>query len=263
MFADSHTHLYLRQFDTDRETVVAQCQEAGVLQLFLPNIDHSSVEPMLEMSTRYPQQCFAMMGLHPCSVDKDVDKALYEVEHWLHKHRELFVAVGEMGTDLYWDKTYFAQQAEAFKVQVNWAKELDLPIVIHCRESFEETMQLLEPLYDERLRGVFHCFTGSVADAERVLALEGFYLGIGGVATFKKSGLDQVLPQLPLERLLLETDSPYLAPVPHRGKRNSPAYIPLIAERIAELKNIPLETVAQQTTANTQALFRTYATHTY
>ena len=194
-----------------------------------------------------------MMGLHPCSVDKDFQRELYRVEEWLAKRK--FIAVGEIGTDLYWDKTYWEQQKEAFTIQVNWAKQYGLPVVIHSRESIDETIELVESLQDGRLTGVFHCFTGSVAQAQKIAALN-FYMGIGGVATFKKSGLDLVIPEIPLERIVLETDAPYLAPVPHRGKRNEPSYIPLIADKVAELKKITPEALAEATTANAIKLFK-------
>ncbi|MDX2303703.1 MAG: TatD family hydrolase [Microscillaceae bacterium] len=249
---DSHAHIYAHQFNKDWEEMIAHAFELGVQTIVMPNIDSQSVEGMLSLEEKYPGNCLATMGLHPCSVKADFEKELYEVENWLSKRK--FFAVGEMGTDLYWDKTFFPQQQEAFKIQVALAKKHQLPIIIHCRDSFQETLALLAPLKDENLKGVFHCFGGSVEDAQKVIDL-GFYLGIGGVVTFKKSGLDQVLPHIDLDYLLLETDSPYLAPVPHRGQRNEPAYIPLIAQKVAEIKGISLEEVAQKTTANSKKLF--------
>jgi TatD DNase family protein len=219
----------------------------------MPNIDHSSIDDMMEVEQRFPDQCLSMMGLHPCSVKKDFEKELYIVENWLSKRK--FSAVGEIGTDLYWDKTFWEQQKEAFRVQVTWAKKFNLPVVIHCRESINETIELLESLKDGNLKGVFHCFSGNMEQAKKIIEM-GFYLGIGGVATFKNGGLDKVLPEIDLSNLVLETDSPYLAPVPYRGKRNSPVYIPLIAERIAQLNNVSIEEIMIATYNNASKLFK-------
>jgi TatD DNase family protein len=208
---------------------------------------------MLELENKYPSTCFSMMGLHPCSVKKDFEQELYQVENWLSKRK--FAAVGEMGTDLYWDKTFWNQQVEAFTIQVGWAKKYNLPIVVHCRESIDQTIELVEVLQDGNLTGVFHCFTGDRSQADKLIKL-GFYLGIGGVATFKKGGMEHVIPHIPLDRIVLETDSPYLTPAPHRGKRNEPSYIPLIATRVADLKNIPLAELKMATTQNASKLFR-------
>jgi TatD DNase family protein len=194
----------------------------------------------------------AMMGLHPCYIKKDFERELYLVEDWLSKRK--FAAVGEIGTDLYWDKTFWEQQKEAFVIQLKWAIKYKLPAVIHCRESIDETIALVEGLANKDLRGVFHCFSGNVDQAKKIIEL-GFHLGIGGVATFKKGGLDGVLPEIEMKHLLLETDSPYLAPVPHRGKRNEPAYIPLVASRIADLKKTQVVEVRNQTTINAMNLF--------
>jgi TatD DNase family protein len=253
MFIDTHAHIYAQQFEKDQADTIQRAFEQGVNKIYMPNIDHTSIDAMLEVEAKYPENCFAMMGLHPCSVKQDFEKELYKVEDWLNKRS--FVAVGEIGTDLYWDKTFYEQQAEAFKIQVEWAKKHQRPIVIHCRDSFQETIDLLTPLMDDKLTGVFHCFTGSVADAQQVIEL-GFYLGIGGVSTFKNGGLDKVLPEVPLEHLVLETDCPYLAPVPHRGKRNESAYVPLIAQKLAEIKGITVEDVAESTTQNAENLFK-------
>ncbi|HYG00819.1 MAG TPA: TatD family hydrolase [Chryseosolibacter sp.] len=249
---DSHAHLYSKEFDADREDVLYRCDEARVSVVYMPNVDHTSIDGMLELENRSPKQYKATMGLHPCSVKKDFQRELYLVEDWLSKRR--FAAVGEIGTDLYWDKTFWDQQKEAFTIQVNWAKSYNLPIIIHCRETIDETIQLVEALHDNKLRGVFHCFTGSVEQAKQITKL-GFYLGIGGVSTFKKGGLDAVLPHVPLEYIVLETDSPYLAPVPHRGKRNEPCYIPLIGARVAELYQKPLPEIMETTTKNALKLF--------
>lgn len=251
MLIDTHAHIYAEEFDADRSAMVARAQEQGVAKIYMPNVDHASIDAMLEWESRSPL-CVAMMGLHPCSVKKDFEKELYRVEAWLNQRT--FAAIGEMGTDLYWDKTFWPQQQEAFKIQVGWAKQHKRPLVIHCRESIDETLALLEPLQDGTLTGVFHCFTGTVPQAQRIIAL-GFYLGIGGVSTFKNGGLDKVLPDLDLANVVLETDSPYLAPVPHRGKRNEPAYVTLIAQRVSEIKSLPLHEVQRVTTANATQLF--------
>ena len=213
----------------------------------MPNVDHASIDRMMEVELKHPKRCFSMMGLHPCSVKKDFDRELYLVEQWLTKRK--FAAIGEMGTDLHWDKTFWEQQKEAFNIQVNWAKQYDLPLVIHSRESIDETIELLEPHLDGKLTGIFHCFSGSLEQAKKIIAM-GFYLGIGGVATFKNGGLDKVLPEIDIEHLVLETDSPYLAPVPHRGKRNESSYITLVAQKISELKKISLEELTETTTTN-------------
>lgn len=249
---DTHAHIYHADFDADRQDMLMRCEQADVKKIFMPNVDHTTIDAMLELESR-ATNCIAMMGLHPCSVKKDFERELYLVEDWLTRRK--FAAVGEIGTDLYWDNTFWAQQQEAFTIQVNWAKKYEVPVVIHCRNSMDETIDMVERLQDGKLSGVFHCFSGSVAQAERIAKLN-FYIGIGGVATFKKGGLDTVLPSIPLERIVLETDSPYLAPVPHRGKRNEPAYIPLVAERVSEFKKVSVETVQQQTTSNALTLFQ-------
>jgi TatD DNase family protein len=249
---DTHAHIYSRDFDEDRTEMLRQCDDSDIKRIYMPNIDHTSIDDMLELEHRHPDQCFSMMGLHPCSVKKDFESELYKVEGWLTKRK--FAALGEMGTDLYWDKTFWEQQQEAFKIQVGWAKKYRLPIVIHCRESMDETIELLEPLLDTRLTGIFHCFSGTVEQANKIIAM-GFYLGIGGVVTFKNGGLDKVLPEIALDNIVLETDSPYLAPVPHRGKRNSPLYVPLVAGKVAELKETSVDDVKLITTRNALNLF--------
>jgi TatD DNase family protein len=252
-FVDTHAHLYSEDFNVDRDDMLRRCNEAGVTRIYMPNVDHASIDGMMELESRSNGQCIAMMGLHPCSVKKDFQRELYLVEDWLSKRK--FSAVGEIGTDLYWDKTLWEEQQEAFTIQVNWAKQYQLPIVIHCRESIDQTIELVEKLRDDKLTGIFHCFSGNVEQAKRIVSM-GFLLGIGGVATFKNGGLDKVLPDIDLKHLVLETDSPYLAPVPHRGKRNEPAYIPLIVKRIAEIKNTSVEEVRKHTTQNALVLFK-------
>ncbi|MDQ2658414.1 MAG: TatD family hydrolase [Bacteroidota bacterium] len=248
---DTHAHIYAEEFDADRHDVIERAMNEGVSSIFMPNVDHTTIDRMLEVESRWPG-CAAMMGLHPCSVKKDFQRELYTVEGWLTKRT--FSAIGEIGTDLYWDKTFWDQQCEAFTIQVNWAKEYKLPVVIHCRESMDETIAMVENLQDGNLSGIFHCFTGTAEQAEKIMKA-GFYLGIGGVSTFKKGGLDIVLPDVPTDRIVLETDSPYLAPVPHRGKRNEPSYIPLIAKRVAEIKEISMDELRERSSANAERIF--------
>jgi len=249
---DSHAHIYLEQFDKDRDDVVGRAEAAGVNQILMPNVDTDTIDEMLEAEHRYTG-CLAMMGLHPCSVDKHMDRQLYVIEEWLNKRS--FIALGEIGTDLYWDRTYWPEQQEAFRIQVNWAAAYDLPVVIHCRDSIDDTIELLEGESAESFKGVFHCFTGSLAQAERIIEM-GFHLGIGGVATFKNGNLDEVLREIPLSKMLLETDSPYLAPVPNRGKRNEPAYVRYVAEKIATVRETGLDEVIEATNANCKTLFK-------
>lgn len=251
-WTDTHAHIYLEEFDADRGDMLARASDLGVKKIWMPNIDHTSIDRMLELEEKSKGSCTSMMGLHPCSVKKDFKKELYTVENWLSKRK--FQAIGEMGTDLYWDKTYWPEQQEAFKIQAGWAKQHHIPIVIHCRESLDQTIDMIEQLKDENLSGVFHCFSGSAEQADRIFKA-GFYVGIGGVATFKNGGMDKVIPSLDIKRIVLETDSPYLAPVPHRGKRNEPCYIPLIGTKVAELKNISLEELQRVTTQNAFTLF--------
>jgi TatD DNase family protein len=233
--------------------MLQRCMEQRVTKIFMPNVDHASIDAMLELESRSSGQCIPMMGLHPCSVKKGFERELYLIESWLSKRK--FSAVGEIGTDLYWDKNLFDYQKEAFIIQVNWAKKYNLPIVIHCRESIDQTIELVKQMQDGNLSGIFHCFSGTVEQALQITKL-GFYLGIGGVATFKNGGLDKVLPDIELKHLVLETDSPYLAPVPHRGKRNEPSYIPLVAKKVAEFKDLSIDEVQRATTENALKLFK-------
>lgn len=249
---DSHAHIYLKEFKDDLTQIIDRARESGVKAIFMPNIDHTSIDDMLEVAATYPEYCFPMMGLHPCSVDKDFEKWLYEVESYLNKGG--FVAVGEIGTDLYWDNKYWPEQQEALKIQLDLAVKYKLPFAIHCRESIEETIELISPLNSNNLNGVFHCFTGT-SDQAGVIKNMGFKLGIGGVATFKNGGLNDVIEDCELTHLLLETDSPYLAPAPFRGKRNEPSYITNICTKIAEFKDLDFDIVANQTSENTLSLF--------
>ena len=249
---DTHAHIYLEQFREDLPETMDRLHTTGVKRVLMPNIDHTSVDDMLAVEQQYPETCISMMGLHPCSVKADFEKELYQVEEWLSKRA--FLAVGEIGTDLYWDKTFYPRQVEAFNIQCELALEHDLPIVIHCRESIDETIALTRPFSEKGLKGVFHCFTGDLRQARQIIEL-GFRLGVGGVATFKNGGLDKVLPHVDISHLVLETDSPYLAPVPHRGKRNEPAYVRLVAERLVTLTGRSFREVVDRTTTNAAELF--------
>ncbi|UQA49645.1 MULTISPECIES: TatD family hydrolase [Vibrio] len=249
---DTHAHIYASEFDNDRDEVVKRALEQGIDRILLPNIDLESIEPMLKTEAAYPEVCRSMMGLHPCYVDGNIEQTLEIIRGWFEKHN--FIAVGEIGIDLYWDKTFRAEQEMAFVTQLNWAKEMDLPVVIHTRDSIEETLTLLRQEQDGRLRGVFHCFGGSAEEAQAINEL-GFHLGLGGVSTFKNGGMDKVIPHLDMNWVILETDCPYLAPVPHRGKRNEPAYTSLVAARVAELRGESLEAIDTRTTKNAEALF--------
>ena len=249
---DNHAHIYASEFDNDRDEVVKRALEQGIDKILLPNIDLESIEPMLKTEAAYPEICRSMMGLHPCYVDGNVEQTLAIIRGWFEKHN--FIAVGEIGIDLYWDKTFRAEQEMAFVTQLNWAKEMNLPVVIHTRDSIEETLTLLRQEQDGSLRGVFHCFGGSVEEAQAINEL-GFHLGLGGVSTFKNGGMDKVIPHLDMNWVILETDCPYLAPVPHRGKRNEPAYTSLVAARVAELRGESLEVIDTLTTKNAEALF--------
>ena len=250
---DTHAHIYLDQFKKDLPEIIENAKENGIHKVYLPNIDHTTIDAMLSLEEKYPGFCIPMMGLHPGSVKKDFEKELYIIEGWLKKRK--FAAVGEIGIDLYWDKTFAEEQAEAFKIQIEWAKEFELPIVIHNRESFSETFEIVKKAMDEKLKGIFHCFTGTKDEAEKITDIN-FYCGIGGVLTFKKSDLANVLKDVDLNYMVLETDSPYLAPVPFRGKRNQPSHVRFIAEKLAEAKGIPTEEIARHTSANAEMLFQ-------
>lgn len=253
ILVDTHTHLFSESFNEDRREMVQRALDAGVRYLFLPNIDLDSIKPMYSLCDEFPANCFPMMGLHPGSVNEDWESNLLVIKDHLFNHKH--IAVGEIGMDLYWDKTFLEQQRQAFRMQVEWAKELQLPIVIHAREAFDEIFAILDEINDENLTGVFHCFTGTEEQAKHIRSYGGFKLGIGGVLTYKKSGLDEVLKSIPLEDLILETDSPYLPPVPHRGKRNESSYLPLIAEKVADIYAVGIEKVAEITTKNALELF--------
>lgn len=250
---DTHTHLYLDAFDSDRDQVVKSAIEKGVEQMFLPNINSKSIEGMLSLEAKFPKNVFAMMGLHPTDVKEDFEDELKIVADWLAKRK--FIAVGEIGIDLYWDKTFKNEQIIAFKFQIELAKKYDLPIVIHSRDSMTEILSVLNSMNLENVNGVFHCFNGNLNEANQVVEM-GFLLGIGGVVTFKNAGLDKIVSAISLNHVLLETDAPFLTPVPYRGKRNESAHTYYIAKKIAEIKHTKIEKVAELTTKNAEQLFK-------
>ncbi len=252
MYIDTHTHLFSKQFNADRAETIQRALDMGVTTLLLPNIDEESLPRMLECAKDFPA-CKPMIGVHPCSINANYQSELNMVARELD--RGGYIAVGEIGLDYYWDITFKEEQKEAFRQQILWAKQHHLPIAIHTRNSFEDAFEIVASLNDADLKGVFHCFSGTMEDAEKIMSLGGFYMGIGGVLTFKNGGIDGPVREIPLEYLVLETDAPYLAPVPHRGKRNESAYLPIIAERLAAIKQVGLESIAQQTSLNAQKLF--------
>ena len=249
---DTHAHIYSDKFNDDIDDVIKRAQDAGVEKIYLPNIDSKSIDGMLELELRYPDLCIHMMGLHPCHVSEDFEKELQIVEGWLSKIS--FVAVGEIGTDLYWDKTKLEMQKKAFNIQCDFALKYGIPIVIHCRDSINVTIDLVKEIDNDGLRGIFHCFTGSESEAKQVIDM-GFFVGIGGVATFKNGGLDDLIRNLDMSNIVLETDSPYLAPVPHRGKRNEPALVLEVARKVAQLKLLNVSEVAAVTTQNAYKVY--------
>lgn len=250
---DTHTHLYAEEFDADRDEMLQRAFKNGVTKILLPNIDSTSLQGMKNLCARYPDNCYPMMGLHPCSVKDDFETELALVEKELFSNYKYY-GVGEMGLDLYWDKTFYPQQKTTFIQQTKWSIELNLPLSIHTREATDEAIELLSMPELQGARGVFHCFGGTTQQAEQIIGL-GFHLGIGGVLTFKNSNLGEVLAPIDLRHIVFETDSPYLAPVPYRGKRNESAYILNIAQKLAELKDISQEEIAAITTANVAAIF--------
>jgi TatD DNase family protein len=251
---DTHTHLFSEEFDPDRLETVQRAISAGVRKLFLPNIDSTSIPSLLVLEKQFPENCFAMMGLHPCSVNEKYLEELKIVEDWFLKRK--FSAVGEIGMDYHWDKTFIPQQKDAFAKQIDIAKKYSLPIVIHQRECFDDAFEIVKSKNDNNLKGIFHCFTGTIEEANKIISLGGFKMGIGGAVTYKNSKLPEVLAQIDLKHLVLETDSPYLTPVPHRGKRNESSFITFVTQKIAEVKGVSVEEVAEITTRNAEEIFR-------
>jgi len=253
MYIDTHTHLYDEGDLQLQDAMIRRAIDAGVEQMYMPNCDSGTIAGMMDIAARYPQNCFPMMGLHPCYVKEHFEQELAAMDALLPQHR--FSAIGEIGLDYYWDKTFTAQQQIAFEQQIDWALQYELPIVIHSRESNEDCIRTVRKKQDGRLKGIFHCFSGTAEQAAEIAEL-GLYLGIGGVVTYKKSTLPEVVAATDLAHIVLETDAPYLAPVPYRGKRNESSYIPIIAQQIATIKGIPVEEVAAITTANAKKIFR-------
>ncbi|WP_316835834.1 TatD family hydrolase [Pedobacter nutrimenti] len=252
LLTDTHTHLYYERDQHKQSELLQRCFDQGIQRLFLPNVDVASIAMINELVERYPENCFAMAGLHPCDVKENFETVLEEIYTSI-AGRKIY-AIGEIGIDLYWDKTTLGIQQKAFKEQIKWAKALDLPIVIHCREAFDEVFEVLEEEKDDKLRGILHCFTGNLDQALKAIEL-GFYLGIGGVVTYKKAGLDEVLKFVPLEHIVLETDSPYLAPVPFRGKPNESSYLIYVARKLSEIYGISVDEIADITTLNSRKIF--------
>jgi len=251
-FIDSHTHLYLPEFDNDRDEVISRALDNNVSRMLLPNIDAGTIDDIIKLSGKYPGICYPMTGLHPTSVNSEFEDQLQAVKDSLSKH--IFIAIGEIGIDLYWDKTYFREQEKAFREQINIAVREDLPVVIHSRESIDEIIEIIDDENPEGLKGVFHSFTGTADQAKKIVE-RGFYIGTGGIMTFKNSGLDSVIKDIDIEKILLETDSPYLAPVPKRGKRNESSYVRYIADKLANIKGLTVKEVAGITTNNCKNLF--------
>jgi TatD DNase family protein len=256
MLIDTHAHLFLEQFDEDIDLVIQRAQKEEVECVLMPNIDEETIPQLKSTYERSPLFFRKMMGLHPTSVKSDWENQLELIRKELYENQHEYIAVGEIGVDLYWDTKLKSEQEAVFREQLRWAKDLDKPVAIHVRESFEEVLTIVAEENDDSLKGVFHCFTGTVDHAFQIQEFEGFYLGIGGVLTFKNSGLDSTLLNLPIELMVLETDSPFLAPTPFRGKRNESSYISYVAERLAEVKDLPLAEIARITTQNARELFK-------
>jgi TatD DNase family protein len=252
MITDTHTHLYSEKFNYDRNAMIQRAKDAGVSRFFIPAIDSSYTESMLALEKENPKDVFLMMGLHPTSVKENYLDELAHVKEWIDKRD--FYAIGEIGIDLYWDKSFLPQQQEAFRTQIKWAKEKKLPIVIHCREAFDEIFEVLETEKSDDLRGIFHCFTGTLAQAKQAISYN-MKLGIGGVATFKNGKIDQFLNEIEIKHIVLETDSPYLAPTPFRGKRNESAFITQVIDKLVDIYELSFDEIAEITTQNSKEVF--------
>ncbi|WP_075343515.1 TatD family hydrolase [Tenacibaculum agarivorans] len=252
MITDTHTHLYSEQFNDDRDEMMTRAKEAGVSRFFIPAIDSSHSKSMFELEKNYPNDVFLMMGLHPTSVKENYKEELAHVKEWIDKRD--FYAIGEIGIDLYWDKTFLPQQQEAFKIQIQWAKEKKLPIAIHCREAFDEIFEVLESEKDDDLYGIFHCFTGTLEQAHKAISYN-MKLGIGGVVTFKNGKIDKFLHKIDLKHIVLETDAPYLAPTPYRGKRNESSYIEKVVGKLVDIYGLSFQEIAEITTQNSKQIF--------
>jgi|SRR5215831_4032760 len=251
-FIDTHCHLYLPELKEDLPAIIKRAENEGIIRFYLPAIDSSEDGPLLKTEEDYPGKCFAMMGLHPCSVKENYQEELKTAQDWLGKRR--FFGIGEIGLDYYWDRTFTKEQEIAFHEQIEWAQHYDLPVIIHSRESIDDCIGIVQEHQQGNLKGIFHCFTGSYEQAKKIIDT-GFHLGIGGVLTYKNSGLATVIEKLPLESLVLETDAPYLAPVPFRGKRNESSYLKYVAEKLAGVKGVSIEEIARVTTENAMRVF--------
>jgi len=252
MITDTHTHLYSEQFDEDRAEMIQRAKEAGVTRFFIPAIDSSHTDSMFDLENNFKDDVFLMMGLHPTSVKENYKDELAHVKKWISQRD--FIAIGEIGIDLYWDKTFLPQQQEVFRTQIQWAKEKKLPIVIHCRDAFDEIFEVLETEKSGDLFGIFHCFTGTFEQAEKAISYN-MKLGIGGVATFKNGKIDKFLNKIDIKQIVLETDSPYLAPTPYRGKRNESSYITKVVEKLALIYGLTPQEIAEITTQNSKEVF--------
>ncbi len=252
MITDTHTHLYSDQFDEDRASMMQRAKDAGVTRFFIPAIDSTYTESMFTLEKENPNEVFLMMGLHPTSVKENYLEELAQVRKWLDQRK--FYAIGEIGIDLYWDKTFLTQQQDAFRTQVQWAKERKMPINIHCRNAFDEIFEILESEKSDDLRGVFHCFTGTIEQAKQAISYN-MKLGIGGVATFKNGKIDKFLNEIDLKHIVLETDAPYLAPTPYRGKRNESAYLTNVIDKLVDIYNVSFQEIAEITTQNSKDVF--------
>ena len=250
---DSHAHIYDETFKDDIELVIQRAKDAGISKILMPAIDSSVIDPMLSMESLYPNYCIPMMGLHPCYVKENYAAELEIVKQWLEKRK--FTAIGEIGLDYFWDTTFVAEQKIAFETQMQWALDYDLPIAIHTRNAMGETIEMVKPFAKKGLKGVFHCFSGSNESAKEIIKM-GFYLGIGGVVTYKNAGVAEALIDIPLDSLMLETDAPYLPPVPYRGKRNEPIFMKEVAQKIADIKQVDIQLVIEKTVVNTETLFK-------
>ncbi|MCB0540892.1 MAG: TatD family hydrolase [Bacteroidetes bacterium] len=251
-FIDTHAHLYVNQFEADRNEMIKRAKDNNITKVLLPNIDKDSAENLLELYFSDTTFFAPMMGIHPCSINENYKTQLKEIEPYFL--RQKMASVGEIGLDYYWDKTKIKEQKAAFRHQINWAKDMNLPIAVHCRDAFDDVLSILDEEQNGNLKGVLHCFTGNVEQAKHLIDL-GFYMGIGGVVTYKNSGLDKTLADIDVKHLILETDAPYLSPTPYRGKRNESAYLIYIAEKLAEVKGIEIEELAEKTTKNAVELF--------
>lgn len=252
---DTHSHIYGPEFAEDRDEVVSRAKEVGVTQVLLPNINEQTIPDMLSLCSAYPGYCFPMMGLHPTDLEDDYREVLSRMQKLLLEPNHPYVAVGEVGLDFYWDDSRRSQQLEAFETQIEWARTLHLPLMIHSRSAHRELVDIMNRYRSDGLTGVFHCFGGSAEEALELLSFDGFMLGIGGVLTYKKSTLPEVLKQVPLQRIVLETDSPYLAPTPHRGTRNESSYVQFVAKKLAEVYGASMEEIVKTTTCNAQSIF--------